>query len=128
VLGISKYFTTDASSDDSLKSGMYLQLIIALSTIYLSRLLLDAERWLFFSAQVRTSIADYGVTIAVVICSSIAYMGENKNVSIHKLETPNSFGTTNGRGWLIDLGNIPLWGIFASILPGKFVCYVLNTS
>jgi hypothetical protein len=118
VKGISGYFSNITVET---MSGVYLQLIIALATIYLSLLLLGAPNWLFFTATARGTIKDYGVTLAVIFSSAIAYMGDNISVSIQKLVTPNSFGTTTPRSWLVDMGDLPVWAIFVSIIPGLII-------
>eukprot|EP00597_Dinobryon_sp_UTEXLB2267_P018548 CAMPEP_0201107364 /NCGR_PEP_ID=MMETSP0812-20130820/56166_1 /ASSEMBLY_ACC=CAM_ASM_000668 /TAXON_ID=98059 /ORGANISM="Dinobryon sp., Strain UTEXLB2267" /LENGTH=337 /DNA_ID=CAMNT_0047368183 /DNA_START=347 /DNA_END=1356 /DNA_ORIENTATION=+ len=66
-------------------------------------------------------IKDYGVTIAVVLSSAIAYMGDNINVSVEKLVTPDMFGTSTPRNWLVDLGALPLWAIAVSFISGLII-------
>jgi hypothetical protein len=121
--GISKYFERTDGANPAM-SSVYLQLIIALGTIYLSLALLGAKNWTIFNNNTRTLLCDYGITLAVIVMSAVAYIGRNQGVHIDKLQTPNTFGTTSPRPWLVDLSALPIWAVFVAIIPG-FIITVL---
>ena len=109
---------------DDFEGGVF-QLLIALGTAWLGLQLAGARGWVVLNEKARDLISDYGPTAALIMWSAVPYMGAHaRAVDIEKLDMPDSFGTTSGRAWLVDLMDIPVWAIFAAILPG-FIITVL---
>ncbi len=121
--GISEYFEQTDGVDPAM-SSVYLQLIIAMGTIHLSLTFIGAKNWTILNNSMRNILSDYGITLAVVLMSSVAYIGRNQGVYIDKLQTPDTFGTTSPRLWLVDLLSLPVWAVFLAIIPG-FIITVL---
>jgi boron transporter len=101
-----------------------LQIIITLGTAWLSLQLSYGRTWTVFNHKIRDLISDYGPTIALIIWTGIPYIGYAGDISIDTLDVPSTFETTSGRAWVVPLGNLPVWAIFAAILPG-FITTVL---
>lgn len=100
------------------------QLVIALGTAYLATFLSNARNWKVFTHRTRDIISDYGATVSLVLWTAIPFFGSAKHVDVDKLDVPDSFGTTSGRDWFVDLTDLPPWAVFAAILPG-FITTVL---
>jgi len=107
-----------------------LSLVLGLGTAWLALLLTGARSWTIFKGWIRTLIADYGATAAVVFFCAVPYWGENykltpqyhdqgnSNMTIATLDVPDSFATTSGRdSWLINPLDCPVWAIFVAIAP-----------
>ncbi|KAJ1438400.1 HCO3 transporter family-domain-containing protein [Ochromonadaceae sp. CCMP2298] len=105
-------------------SGL-LQLIIALGTVFLATLLSHARGWNILNEAAREVISDYGATLSIVLWSTVPLMTNWRlEEDLPTLFVPLKFETTTGRPWLVDLGDIPPWGVFAAIFPG-FIIMVL---
>mmetsp|Transcript_19931 Transcript_19931/g.25796 ORF Transcript_19931/g.25796 Transcript_19931/m.25796 type:complete len:561 (+) Transcript_19931:116-1798(+) len=111
------YFSSDLTSS-------LLQLVLGLGTAWLAITLTSALSWSLFRRWIRVLIADYGATIAILFFTGVPYMGLNSDVDIEKLDVPETFGTTSGRSWIVDLGDIEGWAIVLAIIPG-FILTVL---
>jgi MFS superfamily sulfate permease-like transporter len=133
--GMTEYFKVEGGSEPGSEQGSvarvepdmaagYLQIIIAMGTIYLSLIFLNAKNWIVFHNNTRTLLSDYGITLAVCFMTLFAYMGKNRDENIEFLETPNTFGTTTQRAWAVDLTDLPIWAVFVAIFPG-FIITVL---
>jgi hypothetical protein len=105
--------------------GAIFQMFIAFGTCWLGLFLSNARRWVIGNEKFRDLIADYGPTIALVFWSSVPYMSpQAQDVDIMKLQVPETFDTTSGRSWFVNLNDLPVWAVFAAILPG-FITTVL---
>ncbi|CAM9456900.1 unnamed protein product, partial [Ectocarpus fasciculatus] len=105
--------------------GALFQLVIALGTAWLAVQLSQARHWVILTEKVRELISDYGPTGALIAWSFVPYMGSvAMGVDIETLDVPSNFETTSRRPWLADLTDIPVWAVFAAILPG-FITTVL---
>ena len=116
--GIAKFL-----SNESIEfSSALLQLILALGTVYIAQKLSHAKRWTLFNEHMRSLISDYGATFAVFFFTVVPYLtGHRLRDPIPTLFIPTKFATTSGRAWLIDLNDIPIYGIFAAIFPGIII-------
>lgn len=112
-----------------------LSLVLGLGTTWLALFLSGARSWSIFTTQVRVYLADYGTTVAVIFFCLVPYMGGNYDLTpegagnstaatIETLAVPSSFGTSSGRGWLVNPLDCDTWAIFAAIIPG-FILTVL---
>ena len=89
----------------SLEEGL-LHLLIALGTAWLAMKFSEARRWKILNSKWRDLIADYGPTVALVIFSVVPHIGLATEVKLQRIDVPNTFSTTDGRGWLVDLTDI----------------------
>ena len=97
-----------------------LSLLLALGTFYIAMSLSRFRRSRYLLPRVREFLADFGPAIAIAIMTGISvWMHE---VSLDVLDVPDTFGTTSGRPWTIDLMAAPVWVRFAAIVPGMFLC------
>lgn len=76
----------------------------------------------------RRFIADYGMPIAVVACSALAYWGrfhESINVDDARLPISGAFSPAGGRDWLVPFWQLP--GRWVGIaFPFGFVLFVVR--
>lgn len=120
IVGIADQF----GGREDFEGGIF-QLLISLGTAWLALQLSGARNWVIMNEQLRDIVADYGPTLSLVLWSAVPWMGAHaRDVDVEKIDVPNVFGTTSGRGWVVDLGDLPVWAIFAAILPG-FIITVL---
>lgn len=103
-----------------------LQFIIAMGTFYTADTLSHASGWSSLNGKWRGLINDYGATVAILVWSTVPAMAANRmeDGAIPKLYVPLTFETTSGRTWFADFSDIPVWGVFAAIVPG-FIITVL---
>lgn len=103
--------------------GALLQFIIAIGTLYTAQVLSHAKNWHILSDTVRGTISDYGATLAIIMWSFVPAMANYRldDGRIPTLFVPLTFETSSGRAWLVDFTDIPIWGVFAAILPGAII-------
>lgn len=103
--------------------GALLQFIIAIGTLYTAQLLSHAKDWHILSDAARGLISDYGATLSIVLWSFVPVMSNYRleDGGIPALFVPLTFETSSGRAWLVDFTDIPVWGIFAAIVPGTII-------
>lgn len=109
--------------DGGNETGIF-QLLIALGMLWTSIQLSDAKGWVVATSSVRDVMADYGASVSLILWTAVIYFPGANNVDVGTLEVPSRFDTTTGRAWFVDLSDIPVWGVFAAILPG-FIIAVL---
>jgi hypothetical protein len=114
ITGMVDYF-------DGIFADALLQMLLALGTAWLGFRLSEAERWPILNRYWRSLIADYGPTLSLILWCGISYAGKAGDSSIPRLQVPKEFETTSGRSWLIDLADIPAWGVFAALIPGLII-------
>eukprot|EP00186_Timspurckia_oligopyrenoides_P000508 CAMPEP_0182445442 /NCGR_PEP_ID=MMETSP1172-20130603/3561_1 /TAXON_ID=708627 /ORGANISM="Timspurckia oligopyrenoides, Strain CCMP3278" /LENGTH=831 /DNA_ID=CAMNT_0024641215 /DNA_START=100 /DNA_END=2595 /DNA_ORIENTATION=+ len=98
-----------------------LSFVLATGTYMFSRALSLFERKYWLNATTRTLLSDFGMPMSVLFWSGIRYIFSN--VEVDSLEIPDSNGivTTNGRNWIVPLGNISIAYIFLAIVPALFL-------
>lgn len=105
-----------------------LSLLLGLGTATTALALTGFASSSLFTRRVRSLIADYGATIAVVFFCFVPYMGrihyltpdaagKQTNMTINTLQVPDEFGTTSGREWFVNPFDCPAWGVFVAIIP-----------
>lgn len=99
-------------------------LLISMGMLWTSIQLSDAKKWVITTSAIRDVIADYGASVSLIFWTVVIYFPGAKDVGVEILDVPRQFGTTSGRDWFVDLGDLPAWAIFAAILPG-FIIAVL---
>ncbi|OZJ05700.1 hypothetical protein BZG36_01456 [Bifiguratus adelaidae] len=98
--------------------GALLSLLLALGTLYIATMLGSARRWDLFKKPIRAIISDYAAAAAIVIFTAIPCLPKLSTLSITRLSVPPTFQPTTNRPWLVDLSALPVWAVFAAILPG----------
>lgn len=91
--------------------GAYVQIILALVMLVTCFLFQALSRSVYFHRHVRRFCDDYGMPIALVACSALAYWGHFNSSNPTTLPIAGAFQAANGRSWLV-----PFWH-----LPGKWV-------
>ena len=92
-----------------------LSLLLALGTFYVAMSLSRFRRSKFLLPWIREFLADFGPAIALAAMTIVALLMHEVDLDV--LPTPDSFGTTNGRPWLIGLFEVPMWIRLATIVP-----------
>jgi hypothetical protein len=96
-----------------------LSLLLALGTFYIAISLSRFRRSSYLRPRIREFIADFGPAIAIATMTIISMWLHE--VSLEVLPAPDVFGTTNGRGWTVDLFSLPTWARFAAAGPAILV-------
>jgi hypothetical protein len=97
--------------------------VLSLGTYALSRTLKNAAQTRYLIAGLRNFFSDFGPAIAISAMTLLA-------VSLPAVELatpaiPETFGTTTGRPWLVDLRSLPTWAIFATAGPALMATILL---
>ncbi|KAI9096100.1 HCO3 transporter family-domain-containing protein [Phlyctochytrium arcticum] len=110
-----------AFQDGSFEVGL-LSLLFALMTLWSIMQLSAARHWSWGKSWIRSLISDYAVPICVTLATVLSVVLSRVDSSgLERLNVPSDkpfLTPTNGRSWIVDLGGIPVWAIFAAILPG----------
>lgn len=104
-------------------SSAFFSVILALGTFILSRSLKSFTKTPYLRKWLRTFISDFGPALAILIMTAIALNFSSVQLSTPKV--PETFGTTSGRAWQVDLFNVPTWVIFAAIGPAILASILL---
>jgi hypothetical protein len=108
----------------SIDQGL-LVLLLAFSTLLLSRWLSKADQWTALVPSVRLALQDYAVPVAVVLITLVYQLPVFHGVAIDRLPVASNFRPSNGRAsWLVDPSDLPVWAIFAAIIPA-FILTIL---
>ncbi|KAK9767177.1 hypothetical protein K7432_003207 [Basidiobolus ranarum] len=94
-----------------------LSLMLAFGTFYVATSLASARKWTLFKKGIRGIIADYAAAFAIVLFTALPYLPKLTTLEIARLPVPSTFQTTTGRPWLVPFWELPLWAVFASIVP-----------
>jgi mannitol/fructose-specific phosphotransferase system IIA component (Ntr-type) len=96
-----------------------LSLLLALGTFYIAMSLSRFRRSSYLRPKYREFLADFGPAIALGAMTVLSVWLHE--VSLDPLPAPDTFGTTSGRPWAIDLLAAPLWVRFAAAGPALLV-------
>ncbi len=89
--------------------------VLAIATFWVAVTLRNVRRSAYMRWWIRQFFADFGSVIAIATATAIAfYLHES---GLPHLAVPDTFATTSGRAWTVDLWAIPPWAIVASALP-----------
>ncbi|TPX68223.1 hypothetical protein SpCBS45565_g03271 [Spizellomyces sp. 'palustris'] len=114
-------------SEGTFETGL-LSLLFALITLWLSMQLGAARHWHFLRSWMRALIADYAIPISVTLATVVSVVIPRVNhAGLSRLNVPSDkpfLTTTNGRSWIVELDAIPIWGVFAALIPG-FILTIL---
>jgi hypothetical protein len=72
---------------------------------------------------VRSFVSDFGPALAILVMTLFALSMPSVQLSVPAI--PETFGTTTGRAWMIDLFSIPTWMILFCIGPAILVTVLL---
>lgn len=100
-----------------------LGVVLSLGTYSLSRTLKSAAQTRFLVPTLRTFLADFGPTIAIAAMTLVALSLPEIRLEVPAI--PATFGTTDGRAWLVELGALPTWAIFACMGPALMATILL---
>lgn len=100
--------------------GMF-EFVVSIGVYWTCKNLSSSTSWVILKKKWKEYLSDYGPALSLVVWSFVA---NATKINIRQLEIPTSFETTSGRSWLVGLGVLPTWAIFAAIFPG-FVITVL---
>lgn len=92
-------------------------LSLSIATLCLSLWLSQAYKWPFFWEFIRTVLSDYAMLLTVILVSLIPSIPALGSLDIHRLDLPRSFQTTSGRPWVVSPTAVPVWAVFAAIIP-----------
>ena len=96
-----------------------LTLLLALGTFYIAMSLSRFRRSIYLRPRIREFLADFGPAIALAAMTIVsAWLHE---VFLNVLPAPETFGTTSGRPWNVDLWAVPVWVRFAAVGPALLV-------
>jgi len=108
-------------------SNALLSLLLALGTGSLCLALHYARDWTTLTPTVRDLLARYNTFLAVLIFTGFSFWGVLQDANIDRMTqfiqpgmwngqpTPNATGKS--RGWIVDLGAVPVQYIFLAIVP-----------
>lgn len=128
---ISVIFIVEAAKDTinsfgpegyGLSSG-FLTFILAMGTFGISRYLKQATSTPFLRKTWRDFLADFGPSIAIVIMTVGAMLFPE--VQLNRPAVPDHIATTTGRPWLVNIFELPVWAIFASLGPAILATILL---
>lgn len=100
-----------------------LSLLLALGTFYIAISLSRFRRSSYLRPRVREFLADFGPSIALGVMTVVAV--RLHEVYLDVLPAPDTFGTTIGRSWTVDLLAAPLWARFAAAGPALLVTVLM---
>jgi hypothetical protein len=92
-----------------------LSVLLALGTFYIAMSLSRFRRSRFLLPWIREFLADFGPMIALASMTVVALLMHE--VRLHVLPVPDTFDTTSGRPWQINLFALPIWVVFAAVVP-----------
>ncbi len=115
VLGV---FSNEAVTDHS----ALMSLVLALSTFYVALSLRNMRASRYLRQRVREFLADFGSVIAIGAATAVAVFLHEEGLPA--LAVPDTFATTSGRPWLVEIWAVPTWVIVGSMAPA-LLCTVL---
>ncbi|MEC7566296.1 MAG: PTS sugar transporter subunit IIA [Planctomycetota bacterium] len=101
-----------------------LAVILAFGTYSVAMSLSRLRRSDFLRPQLRQILSDFGPAIALGIMSLIAVFARD-SVPQDFLKAPQEFGTTSGRPWLVDIGEVSVVARFVAIIPAIFLTVLI---
>ena len=119
VTDISAGFTDPDTPYDAALLG----LVLAIGTFVVARTLQWFRNSPYLRWWVRDFLADFGPAISIVAMTIVAIL--MNEVPRNHADVPETFGTTTGRPWLVDMFAAPTWIIFAAIVPAVLAVVLL---
>ena len=100
-----------------------LSLLLALGTYYIAMSLSRFRRSNYLRPKIREFLADFGPAIALASMTIAAVLLHE--VYLDMMPAPDTFGTTSGRPWTVDLMAAPLWTRYAAAGPALLVAILI---
>lgn len=100
-----------------------LGLVLALGTYVLAKNLNRFRNSPYLRWRIRDFLADFGPAIAIAVMTGIAILMHE--VPREHAAVPETFGTTTGRPWMVELFSAPTWLWFAAIGPAILAVILL---
>lgn len=98
-------------------------IVLALGTFMLARSFKQFMKTPYLQRGLREFISDFGPALAIGIMTLFAL--SLPEVSVQQAAIPETFGTTTGRPWLVDMFALPGWMILACAGPALLVAVLL---
>jgi hypothetical protein len=127
VRALIKIFHNSFSDPTASHDSAFLSLLLALGTFYVATALSRFRRSHYLLPWMREFLADFGPSIALTLMAVTAWLLKNE-VPVPSLEVGSGFGTTSGRPWLINFGDVPGWIKFAAALPALLATTLIYLS
>ncbi len=100
-----------------------LSLLLALGTYFIAMNLSRMRRSHLLRPRIREFLADFGPSLAIGAMTLVALWLHEVDLDI--LPAPESFGTTSGRPWRVDLSQVPHWAKLAALGPALLVTVLM---
>lgn len=100
-----------------------LGVVLCLGTYVLSKQLKAAAQTRFTWLGMRNFLSDFGPAIAITLMTLAAF--QLPEIKLEGPAMPDTFATTNGRPWQVELFKIPTWAIFGCALPALMATILL---
>lgn len=94
----------------------FLSLMLAFGTYYVGMTLSRFRRSKYLLSWMREFLADFGPMLALVAMTLIAW-GLRSEVTVDTLQAPGSLQTSNGREWLVNPFETPVWARWMALGP-----------
>lgn len=104
------------------ESGL-LAVVLALGTYIVDMQLAGLRRSPYLRHGMRQAIADFGPALAIGTMAIVAHLMDP--IQVPQLPVPETFQTTSGRPWLVDLWSVPWWVMAGSAVPALLVSILL---
>ncbi|MBW2498822.1 MAG: HCO3- transporter [Deltaproteobacteria bacterium] len=104
-------------------AGALFGVVLSLGTYSLSRTLKNAAQTRYLISSIRNFLSDFGPAIAITAMTLLAI--SLPAVELAAPAIPETFGTTTGRPWMVDLWSLPTWAIFAAAGPALMATILL---
>lgn len=116
--------TRQFDKSTSTPPGAYVSIILSLLMLVTAFLFKNISRSALFHRHVRRFCADYGMPLALIASSAIAYWGRFHTARPQTLPVGAAFKPANGRSWLVHFWQLEgKWVALA--LPFGFILWVL---
>ncbi len=103
-------------------SSAFLSLILATGTYFLCVALKNFTGTPYLRPGIRSFVSDFGPSIAIMVMTAFAL---SFRIPLEVPVVPDTLATTSGRPWLVNIFEVPMWVIFASIVPAILTTILL---
>lgn len=104
-------------------TAAFMGVVLSLGTYTLARSFKGAARGTYLNATARNFLSDFGPSLAIAAMTWVAISFPEVKLPVPAV--PDTFGTTTGRPWRVDLGSLPTWAIFATLGPAVMATILL---
>jgi hypothetical protein len=111
------------TSDGVSSATGLLTLILAVGTYQIARALKGVLRTPYLRRRLREFLSDFGPSLAIALMTGFALL--LPDVELESAAIPETFATTTGRPWTINLFAVPVWVWIASAGPALLATILL---